>query len=51
MYLSGNGLFSTLKLFEQSSEGNQLLDKLRENQWLINEANLILYIDQPTLLK
>ena len=46
MYLTGNGLFSTLKLFEQSSEGNQLLDELRENQWLINEANLIVYIDQ-----
>ena len=47
MYLSGNGLFSTLRLFEQQdSEGNQLLDELRGNQWLINEANLILYIDQ-----
>ena len=47
IYLSGNGLFSTLRLFEQQdSEGNQLLDELRGNQWLINEANLILYIDQ-----
>ena len=46
MYLSGNGLFSTLRLFEQGSEGDQLLDELRENQWLINEANLIIYVDQ-----
>ena len=46
MYLSGSGLFSTLRLFDQGSEGDKLLDELRENKWLINEANLIIYIDQ-----
>lgn len=46
IYLSGNGLFSTLRLFEEDSEGERILDELRENQWMINEANLVLYIDQ-----
>lgn len=46
IYLSGNGLFSTLRLFEQESEGSQLLDKIRDNQWMINEANLVLFVDQ-----
>lgn len=46
IYLSGNGLFSTLKLFEQEGHGDRLLNELRGNQWVINEANLVLYIDQ-----
>ena len=46
IYLSGNGLFSTLRLFEKESEEDQMLNKLRENQWMINEANVVLYINQ-----
>ena len=46
IYLSGNGLFSTLKLFEEDDQMNKLLEDIRDNQWAINEANLILYIDQ-----
>ena len=45
IYLSGNGLFSTLKLFEDS-QGGQLLKDIKRNNWVINEANLMLYIDQ-----
>jgi len=45
IYLSGNGLFSTLKLFEDS-QGGQLLKDIKRNNWVINEANLIFYIDQ-----
>ena len=47
IYLSGNGLFSTLKLFEnQDGQGKQTLKDLRDNNWVINEANLVLYVDQ-----
>ncbi len=46
IYLSGNGLFSTLKLFDEDNNENQLLDELRDNQWVINEANLVLYINR-----
>ena len=46
IYLSGNGLFSILRLFDQNGQGEQMLDNLRKNKWVINEANLVLYIDQ-----
>ena len=46
IFLSGNGLFSTLRLFDDEHQGDQLLDEIRDNQWVINEANLVLYIDQ-----
>jgi hypothetical protein len=45
IYLSGNGLFSTLKLFEDS-QGDRLLKDIKGNNWVINEANLMLYIDR-----
>ena len=49
IFLSGNGLFSTLKLFEGlDNQGKQILEDLKGNNWVINEANLTLYIDQDT---
>lgn len=48
-YLNGNGLFSTLKLFDEKNSGDQLLDNLRQNRWLVSEANLLLYVDQEQL--
>lgn len=45
IYLSGNGLFSTLKLFDDG-QGGQFLKDIKGNNWVINEANLMLYIDQ-----
>ena len=49
IFLSGNGLFSTLKLFEgPDNQGKQILEDLKGNNWVINEANLTLYIDQDT---
>ena len=40
-------MFSTLKLFEnQDGQGKQTLKDLRDNNWVINEANLVLYVDQ-----
>lgn len=45
-YLNGNGYFSTIKLFDEDNNGGQLLNKLRENQWLVSEANLYMYLDQ-----
>ena len=49
IFLSGNGLFSTLKLFEGlDNQGKQILEDLKGNNWVINEANLTIYIDQDT---
>lgn len=49
IFLSGNGFFSTLKLFEGlDDQGKQILKDLKGKNLIINEANLTLYIDQDT---
>jgi len=49
IYLSGNGLFSTLKLFEGlDQQGKEILEDLKGKNFIINEANLSLYIDQDS---
>lgn len=46
IYLDGSGLHTTINLFNNSDEETTLLEELREKEWLINEANLIFYVDQ-----
>ena len=46
IYLDGSGLHATINLFNNSEEETTLLEELREKEWLINEANLIFYVDQ-----
>ena len=46
LYLDGSGLHATINLFNNSDEESTLLEELREKEWLINEANLIFYVDQ-----
>ena len=46
LYLDGSGLHATINLFNNSDEEATLLEELREKEWLINEANLIFYVDQ-----
>ena len=49
IFLSGNGLFSTLKLFEGlDQQGKEILEDLKGKNFIINEANLSLYIDQDS---
>ena len=45
----GEGIVSIIKLFGEDIDGNGVadeLDEMRQNEWLINEANLIFYVDQ-----
>lgn len=45
-YLKGGlGVFNEIELFKDA-EGNDYLESFRENTWLINEANLIFYVDR-----
>lgn len=47
LYLKGGDLHAVIRLFEnddQNTDQTVLLDQLREQPWLINEANLYLYI-------
>lgn len=46
IYLKGGlGVFSTIDLFA-GADGQSKLESLRSNPWLINEANLIVHVDQ-----
>lgn len=48
LYLRGGaGNISEIRLFE--NEGTDVLEEVRENNWLINEANLTFYVDRETL--
>lgn len=50
LYLKGGeGIISVIELFGKDLDGNGVadeLDNLRDKNWLINEANLIFYVDQ-----
>jgi hypothetical protein len=45
----GEGILTTINLFGDDADGNGVadeLDMMRQEEWLINDANLILYVDQ-----
>jgi hypothetical protein len=45
----GEGILTTINLFGEDLDDNGVadeLDMMRQEQWLINDANLILYVDQ-----
>ena len=49
IYLKGGlGVFSTIDLFA-GADGQSQLENLQANPWLINEANLILHVDQQKI--
>ncbi len=52
IYLKGGlGHIAKIRLFESDLNQNSiLLDSIRDNNWLINEANLIFYVDQDEIL-
>ncbi len=43
----GSGNISEIKLFDEV--GTEKLDEIRQNNWLINEANLVFYVDKEAL--
>jgi hypothetical protein len=44
----GQGIMLELDLFTENN-GDNILDKIKSNGWLINEANLTFYVDQNTI--
>ena len=52
IYLKGGlGHIAKIRLFESDLDKNStLLDSIRNNNWLINEANLVFYVDQEEIL-
>src|SRR5690606_3774134 len=54
LYLrGGDGIISVLELFGKDNNGNGVaddLETLRDKKWLINEANLIFYVNQDLMV-
>ena len=44
----GEGLIAEIDLFTDN-DGNNVLDEIRSNGWLVNEANLTMYIDRDKI--
>ena len=51
IYLKGgSGFFSQLRLFDEDEIlANQIIEDIRANNWIINEANLEFFVDRETL--
>tara|TARA_B100000795_G_C22806823_1_gene445575 strand:- start:4666 stop:6270 length:1605 start_codon:yes stop_codon:yes gene_type:complete len=48
----GEGIVTVVELFGEDNDGNGVadeLDEIRQNKWLINEANLIFYVDKDVV--
>ncbi|WKB82522.1 DUF4270 family protein [Cellulophaga lytica] len=49
IYLKGGaGSFAEIKLFDEEN-GRDAITEIKNNNWIINEANLVFYIDRETL--
>ncbi|MBT8183967.1 MAG: DUF4270 family protein, partial [Eudoraea sp.] len=49
IYLKGgSGIYSEIHLFEENN-GEDILNQIRANNWIINEANLVFYVDRDVL--
>lgn len=49
IYLKGGaGAFSEIHLFEENN-GSTIIEQIRTNNWIINEANLVFYVDQNAM--
>ena len=46
IYLKGGaGTFAEIKLFDQNN-GEDIINQIKANNWIINEANLVFYVDR-----
>ncbi|MCK0188721.1 DUF4270 domain-containing protein [Arenibacter sp. F20364] len=49
IYLKGGaGSFAQIKLFDQIN-GDEIINQIKSKNWIINEANLVFYVDRNTL--
>ncbi|MEH6680727.1 MAG: DUF4270 family protein [Sediminicola sp.] len=49
IYLKGGaGSYSEIKLFEENN-GREVINQIKANNWVINEANLVFYVDRTAL--
>ncbi|MEK6153179.1 DUF4270 family protein [Flavobacteriaceae bacterium 3-367] len=49
LYIKGGaGAFAEIKLFDENL-GRETINEIKANNWIINEANLVFYVDRTTL--
>ena len=49
IYLKGGaGTFAEIELFEVNN-GESIINQIKENNWIVNEANLVFFVDRETL--
>lgn len=49
IYLKGGaGSYAQIKLFDESG-GAEIINQIKQGNWIINEANLVFYVDRSTL--
>lgn len=47
IYMKGAGTIAEVRLFEETENGGaDIINEIRSNNWIINEANLVFYVDQ-----
>ncbi len=44
----GSGIFAEVQLFEPNNEEN-VINQIKSNNWIINEANLVFYVDRDAI--
>lgn len=46
----GTRTFTEIRLFEETENGGgDIINQIKQNNWIINEANLVFYVDRETL--
>ncbi|WP_420603807.1 DUF4270 family protein [Flagellimonas sp.] len=45
----GAGTFTEIKLFDEFNDGMDVINEIKANNWIINEANLVFYVDRDAI--
>ncbi|NDV15241.1 DUF4270 family protein [Muricauda sp. TY007] len=50
IYVKGGATLAEVRLFEEvENGGSNIINQIKQNNWVINEANLVFYVDRETL--
>lgn len=50
IYVKGGQTFTEVRLFDEMANGGSgIINQIKQNNWVINEANLVFYVDRETL--
>ncbi len=50
IYVKGGGTMAEIRLFDEvENGGSDIINQIRQNNWIINEANLVFYVDRNAL--